>query len=244
MQKPRDTWLRFLGGDRLPELRLICFPHSGGSATSFAPWARQMRRGTQLLAVQYPGRADRFGAAPAASIQEMGGEVAREMLSEDIPTVLFGQSLGALVAYETAVRMRETGREPELVAVSSSLPPACAGGGDAHLASDDALWAAVRSLGGVEAELAADGELAALVLEVLRDDIALNENYVPSRDGAALSCPVRCYHGIGDPLVDASRLARWADVSTGPFSTHRREGGHFHAFAESHALVDDLLNAP
>lgn len=244
MLNQRKSWLRPLNDVPAPAARLVCFPHSGGSARSFAPWAATDWPGVQLLAVQYPGRGDRFGEEPATDVRELSYPVANELLGLDpVLCALFGHSLGALVAYETAVMLRDAGAAPQSLMVSGSSPPRYAGGGSTHLADDDELWSIMCGLGGVEPELAADGELAELLVPILRGDITAHETYRPRAHVEPLSCPVRCYHGVDDPLVDEARLPEWARVSTGPFALRRRQGAHFHLFTEADDLVRDVRDA-
>ncbi|AOR32307.1 hypothetical protein BFF78_15635 [Streptomyces fodineus] len=241
MVSPRHSWLRTLTDEQVPARRLVCFPHSGGTAESYAPWIPRIRPGTELLAVQYPGRADRFGEPPASGVREMSGRVADELAGlEPVPCVLFGHSLGALVAYETAVRLSAAGRAPESLTVSGSPPPRRAGTGRMHLASDADLWAQVCALGGMPPQVADDEELAGILLPALRADIAAHETYRPAPGTGPLTCPVRCYHGIGDPLVDDAHLPEWAEATTGPFTLTRRAGSHFHTFADPESLAQEI----
>lgn len=161
--------------------------------------------------------------------------------SRNVPCALFGHSLGALVAYETAIFLRDLGFAPSCLLVSGSLPPRQAGSRRLGLSSDGELWSAVCELGGIAPEIAAEDELVELLLPILRADISAHENYQPRADADPLSCPVRCYHGVDDPLVDVDRLAGWAEISTGEFTLHARKGGHFHPFTDPDSLVEDIL---
>lgn len=233
MSTTSGRWLRQLGDTREPRTRLVCFPHAGGSAHSYASWAPLIQPDAQLLAVQYPGRADRFDEPPAESLTEMASHAAAE-LSElaPLPLDLFGHSLGALVCYETALRLRAMGRHVRCLMVSGSNPPRYAGGGTAHLAGDDELWASLCGLGGIAPEVADNEEIASIWLPVLRADIAAEETYRPRPDAAPLSCPVRCHYGTDDRLVDASLLPAWAEVTSASFMLRGHPGGHFQVYAD------------
>ncbi len=244
MGSNQRSWLRTLRDVPCQRTRLVCFPHSGGYAMSYAPWTAAMPDDVQLAAVQYPGRGDRFGEPPAHSVQEMAACVAAEILGlEPSPCALFGHSLGALVAYETAIALRAAGQPSLQLAVSGSHPPRLAGGGSAHLASDDELWAAVRQMGGVDAEVASNGDLVSLLLPALRADIAMSETYQPQAADPPLACPVYCYYGTDDFLLDTALLPAWAEVTTGSCVLSRREGGHFEIFAKGNGIVEDVLAA-
>jgi pyochelin biosynthetic protein PchC len=99
----------------------------------------------------------------------------------------------------------------------------------------------VCGLGGIERELAASAELRDLVLPALRADLRASESYAPAYEQRLLPCPVRCYHGLGDPLVSEADARTWAEVSSGSFTFVPRPGAHFHVASNTKGLVDDLL---
>ncbi|MET9763708.1 alpha/beta fold hydrolase [Streptomyces sp. NPDC006372] len=240
--RTRDRgWLRPLNGVESPAVRLVCFPHSGGSAATFRAWSPAMPKEASLLAVQYPGHADRIAEAPADSVAEIGSHVAEELLRLDpAPCALFGHSLGALVAYETARALQSSGSAARWLFVSGSPAPRLAGGGTTHRAGDEELWGALRDLGGIDADVADNAELRELLLPVLRSDITLNETYRPAKDAAPLHCQVRGYYTTGDPLVNGAQLDAWAGVSTGRFGVRAWPGGHFWFLADPTELIGDI----
>ncbi|MEK8104564.1 thioesterase domain-containing protein [Micromonospora sp. M12] len=51
-----DDWIRALRPRSQPTaMRLVCFPHAGGSATFYHPLSRLVDADIEILAVQYPG---------------------------------------------------------------------------------------------------------------------------------------------------------------------------------------------
>ncbi|RPK57823.1 Phenyloxazoline synthase MbtB [Streptomyces sp. ADI96-02] len=244
MSRMRERgWVRSLTGIDGPGVRLVCFPHSGGSAIAFGEWAAAVPSGTALMAVQYPGRGDRFGEPPVDDVAAMADSAAAELLR--LPPgdrVLFGHSLGALVAYETALLLRDAGEEPRALCVSAALPPGEMSERNVHLAPDDEFWATLHALGGIEPAVLENKELRELLLPMLRSDLRAHATYRPSPGAGPLSCPVRGYHGEGDPLVAEARLAGWARVTSGEYSGTVRPGGHFHVEHDVPGLVADVLS--
>jgi pyochelin biosynthetic protein PchC len=235
-------WIRALATAEAPAVRLVCFPHSGGSATAFTDWAAAMPPAVELVAVQYPGRGDRFAEQLVDDVAEMAGHVVVELLQ--LPRsdhVLFGHSLGALVAYETAMSLRDMGAEPRRLCASACLPPGHMKNRDVHLAPDDEFWAALCALGGIDPGIAEDAELRELLMPTLRSDLRAHAKYRPRSGTKPLSCPVSCYHGVGDPLVEEARLTEWAGASSGEFTLKARPGGHFHVATDVAGLVSDIL---
>ena len=235
-------WVRSLITVAAPTLRVVCFPHSGGSVTAFGDWATAMPPGVELVAVQYPGRGDRFVEPPMDNVVAMAGHAAAELFRLPMSDhVLFGHSLGALVAYETALVLRDMGEEPSRLCASACLPPGHMEDGQIHLAPDGEFWATLCGLGGIEPGIAENAELRELLLPTLRSDLRAHATYQPRSGTKPLSCPVSCYHGVGDPLVDETRLEEWAGITSGEFTLRVRPGGHFHVATEVAELISDIL---
>jgi surfactin synthase thioesterase subunit len=111
-----------------------------------------------------------------------------------------------------------------------------------HLAPDDEFWSTLCALGGIEPAVAENAELRDLLLPVIRSDLRAHATYRPRPGTRPLSCPVRSYHGAGDPLVEQDQLAGWASVTSGGFSGTVRPGGHFHVTTDVAELVADVLS--
>jgi pyochelin biosynthetic protein PchC len=172
----------------------------------------------------------------------MGRAAAADLLElSPAPCVLFGHSLGALVAYEAAVALHDAGVEPVMLCVSGSAAPHLAAGGTTYAAPDAEFWRILCELGGVDPEVAHNTEVRDVVLPTLRSDVRASETYQPRDNMPVLSCAVRCYHGLGDPLVDDAYVDAWASTTTGRFSICRREGAHFHIEVRREELVADVL---
>ncbi len=145
-----------------------CASRTRGIGVAFGEWSAAVPPGVSLMAVQYPGRGDRFGEQPVDDVAAMAGCVAAELLR--LPPgdhVLFGHSLGALVAYETALLLRDAGEEPRALCVSAALPPGSMTNRGVHLAPDDEFWSTLCALGGIEPAVAENAELD-LLLPVIR----------------------------------------------------------------------------
>ncbi|MGW1677363.1 thioesterase II family protein [Saccharopolyspora sp. NPDC002376] len=236
--------MRALNSVECPAVRLVCFPHSGGTAATYHGWSSAVPEDFQLLAVQYPGHADRIAEPPASSVAEMASHADAELSQLDpARCVLFGHSLGALVAYETARELQSSGNPPHCLVVSGAPAPWQAGGGTTHLATDDDLWAALRDLGGLEPSVADDAELRDLLLPVLRSDIALHETYQPAPQLEPLDCQVHCYYNTEDPLVAGAQLGAWSGVGTGSFLLRALPGGHFDLLLDPTELITDVVAA-
>jgi pyochelin biosynthesis protein PchC len=106
MDRMSGSWLRGFHPAPPGAPRLVCLPFAGGSASFFHPLSAALPD-VEVLAAQYPGRQDRLSEPPVADLGAMADAVAAEQPADSARTVLFGHSVGALVAYEVARRLIE-----------------------------------------------------------------------------------------------------------------------------------------
>lgn len=239
-----EAWLRRLAPVSRPWVRLICFPHAGGTAAFFRSWRDHLLPDVELYAVQYPGRMDRITEACVDDMDEMAGSVAGALEPLlDRPVALFGHSLGAVVAYEVARRV--CARTPHALArlfASGRTAPSRHQPTGRHLVSDDALWRDVERLGGTKPEVLADRELRRAFLPALRSDYRLSELYRPG-PGPLLACPVTALLGDRDSEVAPSDAASWATVTSAEFTIRIFPGGHFYLTSRLPEVVGEIMSS-
>jgi medium-chain acyl-[acyl-carrier-protein] hydrolase len=212
-----------------PSLRLFCFPYAGGGAVIYRRWAESLPRSVEVLAVQPPGRGNRIREAPLLRVSAIVEALAAEVVPYlDRPFAFFGHSLGALVAFELARRLRrERGVEPARLFVSGRRAP--------HVPGDEPVThdlpatefiAELRRLNGTPPEVLEHEELMELMIPLLRADFEVCETY-KFEPGPPLTCPVTAFGGIEDRDVTREYIAAWREHTTGPFLMRMLPGDHF-----------------
>ncbi|MDB1090082.1 alpha/beta fold hydrolase [Streptomyces sp. ACA25] len=240
--EPSGLWLRRYRPVDKPAVRLVCFPHAGGAASAFLPLARRLAADVEVLAVQYPGRQDRRNEPFIDSVDGLVDRLLPEVLTwTDRPLALFGHSLGATVAFETARRLPPTGSmRPAHVFVSGRRAPTVSRG-DSDL-PDDELTDEIRRLQGTDASLLADDELLAMVLPAIRNDYRAAATY-RYRPSPALRCPVTVLTGDMDPHVTADEAAAWAGLTSAATVVRTFSGGHFYLNEQIGAVCEEIMAA-
>lgn len=233
-----DRWLATVPMDAPPVARVVCFPHAGGGPAAYRRWARMLPPGTELALVQLPGRERRFTEAPLRDAGAAADGVARALAARpQLPLVLFGHSMGALLAYEVARRLRDAGLPPpRALLVSAHRAPHLPGRHPPiHALPDARFLAEVERFGALPPEVRDHPELREVCLPLLRADIEMAERYRHEPAGARVPCGVVAYGGRLDPFVTPAELDAWSACGDGPFALRLFDGGHFSFLAEAGA---------
>ncbi len=207
--------------------RLICLPYAGGGTAIFRDWPAALA-GVVVCPARLPGREARFGEPAVSHIDPLVDALADALAPwTDRPYALFGHSMGAIVAYELARRMRDRGQPApsHLFAAGRQAPhipepePMC------HELPDDELAAELQSRYGATTAFE-HPELVELMLPTLRADCAICETY-RHEPAAPLDCPIHAFGGTDDATVSTDDLEAWRTHTAGGFTSTRVDGDHF-----------------
>ncbi|MFH8568044.1 thioesterase II family protein [Streptomyces sp. NPDC017993] len=245
LTRPRrfgSAWLKWYRPVLAPRLRLICLPYAGGTAGAFHSWADRLPANVELVAVQYPGRQDRFQEPCVEEMAPLADHIAQELAPYcDRPFALFGHSMGAAVGYEVALRLEARyGARPQHLFVSGHASPLLPRGHrDVHLRDEESMLEWFGELGAMDPAVLADKELRPLVVPSLRADLRLIETYRPAPH-RPVSAPLTSYVGDADPGVDPDDAAAWSELTSGEFSFRVFPGGHFYLSDQETELLADI----
>ncbi|MFI6169498.1 thioesterase II family protein [Nocardia sp. NPDC051052] len=225
-------WLRSLRPDATPRHHLLCFPPGGGPATAYRDLAKQFGAGIAVSSVQYPGRQDRLGEAPITELDTLAERIAGEVLKLGIidRLALFGHSMGATLAFETARRLEREGQALTALFVSGRPAPTFVETQRVHLGSDSDLIAELERLAAdpVPIQMLRDEpSLAELVLPAVRGDYQAVETYRYT-PGAPLAADIVALVSTQDPTMTPDQADEWREFTTGTFDRATFPGGHFY----------------
>ncbi|MFI6050541.1 thioesterase II family protein [Streptomyces violascens] len=211
---------------------LFCFHHAGAGISSFAKWQKILGDTAEVVPVLLPGRGPRAKEARITDATELMNEL-RELITPllDRPYLLYGHSLGGLVAHALTRTLEDDGLLPPARLVIGAVPPP-------HLRNtllrgarlpDHELIDLLVDLEAAPPEAAGrDRSLwQRQVIPALRDDLHLGEALCQVNADMAVGTPLMALAGRDDPIAPLWEVAEWADYSVTRFRLQTMPGGHF-----------------
>ncbi|MBO0512041.1 thioesterase II family protein [Streptomyces beijiangensis] len=219
---------------------LLCVPFAGAGPSFFHPWRELAGDRWRVVPVELPGRERRFLETPYRNVVEAARKEADSIaaeLGEGTRTVLFGHSLGAVLAYELVPLLSARGVRVERLIVSGSPGPWTQRERRAAGLPDEEFLARVEEFAGFRHEALDHPEMRELILPALQADCEMHEAYVPS-SGAPVPVPVCSLRGDCDGLVTADEARQWRDATTGAFRYAEFPGDHMYLVDHGRELLD------
>jgi surfactin synthase thioesterase subunit len=219
---------------------LLCVPFAGAGPSFFHPWRALAGDRWRLVTVELPGRERRILETPYRNVVEAAKNSVDEVvaeLGEGTRTVLFGHSLGAVLAYELVHLLSTRGVQVERLVVSGSPGPWTQRERRAAGLPDEEFLARVEEFAGFRHEALDHPEMRELILPVLQADCEMHENYVPSTDDP-VSVPICSLRGDHDGLVTAEEANQWRDATTAGFGYTEFPGDHMYLVDHAREVLD------
>ncbi|MFI7276969.1 thioesterase II family protein [Streptomyces sp. NPDC049879] len=220
---------------------LVLVHHAGGSAAAFAPFARRFPADWRVLAADLPGRLMAPDEPLCRSSREAVAFLAprlRPLLTG--PWAVFGHSMGALLAFETARALAREGTPPVWAGLSAAPAPGHRQDGDQrHLWPRERLTAFLRDLGGTPEDAFAMPDVLDGMLRVLRGDLAVVDTY-RRHPGPPLDVPLTVFTGRDDAVATAATAAPWREQTMAATTYRSWPGGHFYLFDHVAAVCDTI----
>lgn len=222
---------------------LICFPYAGSGASLFTSWLDYLDLKINLYGFQAPGKEDRISEDLIEDLDSLV-QLATQEIQQLIqgPFVLFGHSLGSVLAFEITKSLEKQAISPKLMILSGRQPPEFGSKMQSisHL-GDDAFIEQLKKLQGSDSRVLENRELMELLLPIIRADFKISECY---RDfsGLKVQCPLIALGSNDDPWINKNDFNAWQNYSHKPVKIQFFPGGHFY-IKEHHELLCNFLNA-
>lgn len=228
------------------KLRLLCFHHAGGSALSFATLARQAPAEAEAILFELPGRGMRARdpfLPDFATAKEYFLE--RVLPVIDRPVLLFGHSLGGVMAHAIAKSLpSDKQQRVRRVIVSAARSPHSVEQHAQHpsapfvIRSRESVYEDLIRLDGTPQVILEEKDLAEKMVTTLGCDLHLLDTYKETKKcGQAADLPLELWLGDQDPSVPLEEADLWAKTVTAPLKTRIFTGHHFYLFQQQEAVA-------
>lgn len=222
-------WFNFPKPNPQASLRLFCFPYAGGGAIIYRNWPTGLPKEIEVCSTQLPGHGNRHSEVLYDRMEPLVEALVPAILPYlDKPFAFFGHSMGALIGFELASRLRSVCRlEPLHLFVSGRAAPQIPRlERRTYDLPEPEFIEELRRLNGTPQQLLEEPEVLQIALPMLRADFAICQTYRFSSE-QRLSCPVTALGGVHDPEISREGLDAWRYRTSGGFSLRMLSGDHF-----------------
>lgn len=223
---------------------LICLPFAGAGPSFFKDWV-PLTNSFEIVAPQLPGREKRFLEEPYRDVtQAITGIMPEvlELIRKRDRVMIFGHSLGAVLAFELAYRLAgERNIYVEHLVVSGSPGPWTPRQRRATGLDDQGFLDQVQEFAGYDHPALNDADMREMLLPLLRADVEMHESYYPPED-RVLDVPILSVRGAHDELVNREEAAQWLGATTMPLQLVEIPGGHMYLTQAPEKLLRVMEN--
>ena len=223
-------------------MRLYLLPYAGGSAKSYRELQQLFSSMVDVVPLDIPERRRAYIEPPEPmTIRTMARRIAIHIGNDREPSVLFGHSMGALLAFEV---IRELivihGYLPRLVIVSGHRAPHLKQARERlHDLPDTEFDHRLTLFSATPREVLAHQEMMSLLRPRIRRDFQACETYCYV-EGKVLPVPMVCMGGDTDAGVSPDELYAWSLHSSDFLGCRLFPGGHFYFLEHRSAVVNEI----
>jgi len=219
-------------------MKIFAFPFAGGDSYCYREFQKKITH-IPIITLSLPGRGKRFGDQRLESIDGMADEAIKQFqLTKAQDFVFYGHSMGALIAYVTAIKLRALHLpQPKLLFFSGRKGASLnTGKGNRHKLPTKEFRAELESLGGCPKEVLQNHELMEIFEPILRSDFKAVETY-QYITAQPLQQKITLFHGSSDHFTKEEVLT-WQQESGQPIEYHEFDGGHFFIQKDCDTICD------
>lgn len=241
LQHEESSWLQSWPTRLTPLVDLICIAGAGAGASRFKPWQTHLPAYCAMHVVQLPGRENRIDDTPvgdlALVVKNLASAVAE--IPKQRPLLLFGHSMGAVLAFELAKVLVLNGRAPAHLIMSATTPPS--GQGTRPAPNREELTRLLLAFDASNQSVVDNPELFNLLEPALRADFQLLRQHSVSGTDQLPDVSATLLSGDSDPVVPPDAVALWRPLIGGNVVQRTLQGGHQFPFQESTQAVIGLI---
>jgi external thioesterase TEII len=213
-----------------PQLFLLHF--AGGNVYSFQ-FMTSLLREFDVIPLELPGRGRRMHERLLTDFDLAASDIFEQIKKKlsSAAFLIYGHSMGALLAFRVAAMLEQSGRYPAYVIVSGNAGPGAENTKNRYLMDQETFIQELELLGGIPPEFIANKELFEFFEPILRADFEVAELHGIDPAEAPLQSPL--FAMMGDEETKVADISNWQRFTRSRFSYEIYKGDHF--FIHKHA---------
>lgn len=204
-------------------LRLFCFPYAGGDISAFKGWSQSLPPSVEVCLVDAPQSYEHMDRLLDALVPALIPYL-------DVPFAFYGHSVGALIAFETARRLRDRhGKEPIHLFVAAQHAPQSPFPYPTYDQLQTPAGAALLELGFPVPKSVPPAEAPQYrqrLLQSLKPGMLIQSTNYSYEAGRPFTCPLTVFGGANDRMVHPRQLEEWQQHTSSGFDIEMLPGGH------------------
>ena len=218
----------------MEKVKVFCLPYAGGSASIYFDWKEKFTRVADVIPLEYNGHGSLFGEPFYQDADEAAADIYKRISSENPQNyVLFGHSMGSMIALLVAIKLEESGYRPlpKAIFVGGMRPPHLKHKDEqlSHLPKDE-LMKKIFALGQMDSEIMNEPELVEMLYDVFHADLKLSETYEYQKPLPGISIPMVMMTGNQDLEAPLDEMKEWAKYTSNHFHLKEFTADHFFPF--------------
>ena len=221
---------------------IIFFPSAGGSSYSYVEYVQELKKKGNVYLIDYAGHGKRFKEKPVKSFAELLDDVDKQL--EKIPKenlILFGHSMGALVAAYTSMRLYEYHN----ICVHKLILSCCVSPNRVNKMKvkntlDNELIDYLLYERNLSIKKIMSQEFQKYFWTVIKNDFDIIKEFNYFELFLPV-CSLYCIYAKNDPVVNYNDILAWKNYTNSFYSLFKVEGGHFF-FEEYPNVFSNLLD--
>ncbi|OED45986.1 hypothetical protein AB832_01105 [Flavobacteriaceae bacterium (ex Bugula neritina AB1)] len=213
------------GTNKKRKLKVFCFYFAGGSSSVFRNWIGVSEL-IDFIPFELPGRGIRISEPYIEDIKDLVNEIIPVIynVAQKTPFSLYGHSLGAMIAFQTAWELQER----KLISPESLI------------VADEEIIEELRNLNGTPKEIIENKDIMRFMIPMIRSDLKLHESF--KYEGQKLNIPITAHCGDGDHEADKMIMEYWKDMTIENFTLEEFKGDHFFIQSTENKYLDRLID--
>ena len=224
------------------KIKLFCLPYAGGSSMIYKKWENYLDNSIQLIMLELAGRGNRSKEPYYDSMQEAVEDIFNIVKAniDDSEYAIFGHSMGSILAYKLAVKIKDSKiKQPLHLFLSGRYPPSIKKEErNIYLLQEAEFIQEAKSMGGIPEKLFRYEALLQKAMETLRADYKILETGGYQPIIKKLNYNISVLSGNEDALSEALDMSIWEKYTEGKCSFYVFEGGHFYLHSNAEGIVN------